>query len=318
MLVPLVIGVVLSSLAATPGTLTAPAKVTRLTPITVTATRIPTPGFEVPAAISVITREEIRQGPPGASLAQTLARVPGLVAQNRQSYAQDLQLSLRGFGARASFGVRGIRLLMDGLPLSLPDGQGETDPFDLAIAKRIEVLRGPFSTLYGNASGGVIQIFTQDGPAQPTLGAHSMFGSYGTRVARLQGGGTAGDFNYIANLSRFTTEGYRDHSAAEREHLYTKLRYTASDNTRLTFLFNAENQPYAEDPSGLNAEQVAANPRQAVPAVYQYDAGESHRHRQGGVVYEQQLGANDRLHATAWLGSRRVIQFLPFRGAGDE
>ncbi|MGH8162417.1 MAG: TonB-dependent receptor plug domain-containing protein, partial [Gammaproteobacteria bacterium] len=268
MLAPLVVGVALSSLAPTAATQSAPAEVTRLTPITVTATRVPTPGFDVPAAISVITRDQIRQGPPGASLAQTLARVPGLVAQNRQSYAQDLQLSLRGFGARASFGVRGIRLLMDGLPLSLPDGQGETDPFDLAIAQRIEVLRGPFSTLYGNAAGGVIQVFTENGPARPTVGAHLMLGSYGTRVERFQGGGTAGAFNYIANFSRFATDGYRDHSAAEREHLYTKLRYTPSENTKLTFLFNAENQPYAEDPSGLTAEQVAENPRQAVPAVY--------------------------------------------------
>ncbi|MGH8215646.1 MAG: TonB-dependent receptor plug domain-containing protein, partial [Rhodanobacteraceae bacterium] len=178
--------------------------------VVVTGTRIPEPEFDVPASISVVTSKEIRSGPPGTNLAQTLARVPGLVAQNRQSLAQDLQLSLRGFGARASFGVTGIRLLVDGLPYSDPDGQGETDPFDLAAAERVEVLRGPFSVLYGNAAGGVIQVFTKDGPAQPEVGANTMVGSYGTVENQLNAGGTAGPINYMANVSSFQTDGYRE------------------------------------------------------------------------------------------------------------
>src|SRR5690242_5964770 len=128
-------------------------KLQSLPTIVVTGTRIPEREFDVPASISVVTGDEVRSGPPGADLAQTLARVPGMVSQDRQSLAQDLQLSLRGFGARASFGVAGIRLMVDGLPYSDPDGQGETDPFDLAAAQRIEVLRGPLSVLYGNAAG---------------------------------------------------------------------------------------------------------------------------------------------------------------------
>src|SRR6185437_2471435 len=135
-----------------------PSKLRLLPTIVVTGTRVPGPEFDVPASVTVVSGNHIRNGPPGSNLASTLARVPGLVAQDRQSLAQDLQLSLRGFGARASFGVTGIRLMMDGLPYSDPDGQGETDPFDLAAAQRIEVLRGPFSVLYGNAAGGVIQV----------------------------------------------------------------------------------------------------------------------------------------------------------------
>lgn len=282
--------------------------------IVVTGTRIPEREFGVPASISVVTRDEIRSGPPGANLAQTLARVPGLVAQDRQSLAQDLQLSLRGFGARASFGVTGIRLMVDGLPYSDPDGQGQTDPFDLAAAQRIEVLRGPFSVLYGNAAGGVIQVFTQDGPARPEFGANMLVGSYGTLVKQLDAGGTVGRVNYMANLSSFRTDGYREHSAAQRDHLYTKLRYRPNDHASLTFIFNAENQPFAEDPSALNAQQAAEDPRQAVSRVFQFGSGEFHRHRQAGVVYEQELGDRDRVQATAWLGSRRVVQFLPFSG----
>jgi iron complex outermembrane receptor protein len=282
--------------------------------VVVTGTRIPEPEFDVPASISVVTSKEIRSGPPGTNLSQTLARVPGLVAQNRQSLAQDLQLSLRGFGARASFGVTGIRLLVDGLPYSDPDGQGQTDPFDLAAAERVEVLRGPFSVLYGNAAGGVIQVFTKDGPAQPEVGVGTMVGSYGTVENQLNAGGTAGRLNYMANVSWFQTDGYRQHSAAERDHLYSKLRYEPNDDASLTFIFNAENQPFAEDPSALSAEQVAEDPRQAVSRVFQFGSGEFHRHRQGGVVYRQKLGEHDELQATAWLGSRRVVQFLPFSG----
>lgn len=282
--------------------------------VVVTGTRIPEPEFDVPASITVVTSNEIRPGPPGTNLAQTLARVPGLVAQNRQSLAQDLQLSLRGFGARASFGVTGVRLMVDGLPYSDPDGQGETDPFDLAAAQRIEVLRGPFSVLYGNAAGGVIQIFTKDGPAQPEVGAGVMAGSNGTLVKQLDAGGTVGRVNYMANVSWFQTDGYRQHSAAKRDHLYTKFRYQPNDSASLTFIFNAENQPFAEDPSALNAQQVAEDPRQAVSRVFQFGSGEFHRHREGGVVYRQKLGDSDQLQATAWLGSRRVVQFLPFSG----
>lgn len=283
--------------------------------IVVTGTRIPEPEFNVPASVTVVSGSAIRTGPPGSNLASTLARVPGLVAQDRQSLAQDLQLSLRGFGARASFGVTGIRLMMDGLPYSDPDGQGETDPFDLAVAQRIEVLRGPFSVLYGNAAGGVIQVFSKDGPPQPEVGASLDVGSYGMVMRQLDAGGTTGKVNYMANVSSFQTDGYREHSASKRDNFYTKIRYQPNDDASLTFIFNAENQPFAEDPSSLNAAQVAEDPRQAVPNTSKFGSGEFHRHRQGGVVYEQKIGDNDQLHATVWLGSRRVIQFLPFAGS---
>lgn len=306
---------VAAALVAAPGTRTTSAEAAALSPITVTGTRLPAPEFDVPAAIGVVTQDEIVHGAPAMALAQSLARVPGVVAQNRQSYAQGLQLSIRGFGARASFGVRGIRLLVDGIPASTPAGQGETDTFDLAIARRIEVLRGPFSALYGNAAGGVIQIFTQDGPPRPTAKASTLFGSYGTRIQRIEAGGTAGRFNYITDVGHFYTRGYREHSAAERDNLRAKLRYVLGGDSSLTLLLNGENQPFAQDPSGLTKAQFQDNPRQAVARVVKFGAGESHRDRQAGLVYDQRLGPNDRLHAMGYFGSRRVIQFLPFRGA---
>jgi iron complex outermembrane receptor protein len=287
----------------------------QLPTIVVTGTRIAEPEFDVPASISVVSGQQIKAGADGSNLAATLARVPGLVAQNRQSLAQDLQLSLRGFGARASFGVTGLRLLVDGLPYTDPDGQGETDPFDLAAAQRIEVLRGPFSVMYGNAAGGVIQVFTLDGPPQPEVGAGLMVGSYGTVVTQLDAGGTDGAVNYMVNASSSQTDGYREHSSSKRDHVYGKLRYKPSDDASLTFIFNAENQPFSEDPSSLNAQQVAEDPRQAVANTSKFNSGEFHRHREGGVVYDQKIGEHDQFSATAWLGSRRVVQFLPFAGS---
>ncbi len=286
-----------------------------LSPITVTGTRVPRPDFDVPAAIGVVTQDEIVHGSPADRLSQSLARVPGVVASNRGSYATGLQISIRGFGARAAFGVRGIRLLVDGIPASTPAGQGQLDTFDLDIAKRIEVLRGPFSALYGNAAGGVIQIFTRDGPRRPTARASLLFGSYGTRIQRLEGGGSAGRFNYIVDVRHFYARGYREHGTAERSNLRAKFRYTFSDDSSLTLLLNGENQPFAEDPSGLTRAQVREDPRQAVPQVTEFGAGKSLRARQAGLVYERRLHDNNRLRLTGYFGTRRMTQFLPFAGA---
>src|SRR4051812_35260350 len=136
--------------------------------VVVTATRVPQAGFDVPAAIDAIDARAIREDNPQVNLSESLNRVPGIVVQNRQNYAQDLQISSRGFGARSTFGVRGVRLIADGIPATMPDGQGQAATFDLTTAERIEVLRGPFASMYGNASGGVVQLFTAAGPPEPT------------------------------------------------------------------------------------------------------------------------------------------------------
>ena len=133
-----------------------------LDPVVVTATRRAERSFDVPASVDVIDGTTIRDGQPAINLSESLVRVPGIFAANRNNYAQDLQISSRGFGARATFGVRGVRLYQDFIPATMPDGQGQTGSFSLLSTQRIEVLRGPFSTLYGNASGGVIAVFTED------------------------------------------------------------------------------------------------------------------------------------------------------------
>ncbi|MFZ9562992.1 MAG: TonB-dependent receptor plug domain-containing protein, partial [Burkholderiales bacterium] len=141
--------------------------------VSVSATRVERDNMDLPVAIDTVDQRAIREGNPQVNLSESLNRVPGIAVQNRQNYAQDLQVSSRGFGSRSTFGVRGVRLLADGIPATMPDGQGQAATFNLSSAERIEVLRGPFSSLYGNAAGGVVQIFTADGPADPTFTANT-------------------------------------------------------------------------------------------------------------------------------------------------
>src|SRR5438309_6602641 len=154
--------------------------------VVITATRQPQPSLDIPASVDRIYADEIREGRPQVNLSESLGRVPGLVVQNRQNYAQDLQISSRGFGARSTFGVRGIRLITDGIPATMPDGQGQAATFALDTAQSIEVLRGPFSTLYGNAAGWVIAMRTEDGPERPTVEGGPLTGTHPTTAASIE------------------------------------------------------------------------------------------------------------------------------------
>jgi iron complex outermembrane receptor protein len=283
-------------------------------PVVVTATRVDQPSLEVPASIDRVYAEELREGRPQVNLSESLGRVPGIVVLNRQNYAQDLQVSSRGFGARAAFGVRGIRLIADGIPASMPDGQGQAATFDLGSASRIEVLRGPFSALYGNASGGVINVLTEDGPPVPTLGAGFHAGSYDTLRGALKFGWQRDTVGYIVNVSHFESEGYRDHSAVRRDQLNSKVKLSLSEDTRLTLVGMALHQPETQDPLGLNAAQVAQNPRQVVPGAITFNTRKSIDHDQVGVTLDHALPGATRLQATAWGGTRDVEQFLAFQG----
>lgn len=117
--------------------------------------------MDTAASINLVTINQIQNGQARDNLSEPLNRVPGIFALNRQNYAQDLQISSRGFGANSTFGTRGIRLIVDNIPGTVADGQGQISHIDLPSTDRIEVMRGPFSVLYGNSSGGVIRVFTQ-------------------------------------------------------------------------------------------------------------------------------------------------------------
>ena len=276
----------------------------------VTATRVDQPSLEIPASIDRVYAEEIRDGRPQVNLSESLGRVPGITVLNRQNYAQDLQISSRGFGSRSTFGVRGIRMIADGIPASMPDGQGQASTFDLGSAERIEVLRGPFSSLYGNAAGGVINVVTEDGPAIPTLELGLYGGSYDTWRSALKFGGQWGALNAVGDLSRFDTEGYREHSAALRDQLNAKGRIALGEASRLTLVATSLRQPDTQDPLGLTAAQVAQDPRQATPQAIQFNTRKTIEHDQAGATFEHAFSAQHRLQASGWFGTRFVEQYL--------
>jgi len=278
--------------------------------VTVTATRVERESIDLPLSIDTVDTKTIREDRPQVNLSESLNAVPGIVVQNRQNYAQDLQISSRGFGARTPFGVRGLRLIADGIPATMPDGQGQAASFNLDTAERIEVLRGPFASMYGNASGGVIQIFTADGPPQPTLGARLNAGSYDTRKWTAQYGGQHGPLNVNAAASRFRTEGYREHSAARRDHAHGKFKLDGGSAGTFTLIADALDQPETQDPLGLTAAQVAQNRRQATGVAFQFNTRKSITQNQVGLVHDFRISGRDTLQTRAYGGDRQVTQYL--------
>lgn len=281
---------------------------TLLPTIVVTATRSGRDAFELPASVDRIDASTIASAGPRVNLSEALVRVPGISVLNRQNYAQDLQISSRGFGARSTFGVRGVRLYTDGIPATMPDGQGQAANFDLESAEWLEVLRGPFSALYGNASGGVIQLFTENPQPGQNLEAGVSAGSDGLLRETLKSSGKSGDFSHVLSLSNMEIDGYREHSAAKRQLLNAKLGYDLSPDSSLMLLFNALHMPEAQDPLGLTRSDVNANPKAVAQPALDYNTRKSVDQNQLGAVFKGRMGSGD-LQITAYAGTRDVRQF---------
>lgn len=269
--------------------------------------------LDTPAAVSVVNGDEMRQAAPRVNLSESLGAVPGLQVQNRQNYAQELQLSIRGFGSRSTYGVRGLRIYVDGIPATMPDGQGQTSNIDIGSVDTIEVLRGPFSALYGNSSGGVINVTSQTGTQPPTVEASSYYGSFGTwhygmkATGAVGDGSHAGDVDYTVSTNRFTTHGYRDHSGARKNLANARLGVRINDVSKLTLLLNSVDIK-ANDAGGLTADEWRDNPRQS-PRGDQYNTRKNTRQTQAGLRYERQLSAQDDLSVMMYAGERETTQF---------
>ncbi len=290
--------------------------------VVVTGSRAEQASFDLPAAIDVVDAARIRDTQPRVNLSEALAAVPGVVVQNRQNYAQDLQISSRGFGARSAFGVRGVRLITDGIPATMPDGQGQAATFNLDMAERIEVLRGPFSALYGNHSGGVVQLFTREGKGAPAIEFSGSAGSDGMRKVDLNAQGETSGIGYVVDASRFETDGYRAHSAATREQGYAKLTVPTSSDGKVTIVANSLHQRDTQDPLGITWATFQRDPRageidtsdpQSPQRTFaeRYDTRKSIDNQQIGLQWQQRFGAN-RLQLTAYGGNRQVVQYQSF------
>ncbi len=278
----------------------------------ISATRSAQRSFDTPAAIESVDRDTIQNAGPQVNLSETLNRVPGLTILNRQNYAQDLQVSIRGFGARSAFGIRGIRLLIDGIPATTPDGQSQGSSISLPSTERIEVLRGPLALLYGNSSGGVVQAFTRDAPNVPEFGSQLYTGSYGLRRTDWQYGGklgNTGEVGLVADYGTFETQGFRANSRAERQQFNGKLSLAPNDDLSVNLVFNRFDQPLADDPLGLTAAQLAANPEQAGTNASAARVRKITRQSQLGSAAAYRLDADQTVTARAYVGTRSNLQY---------
>lgn len=285
-------------------------QVQALPPVTITATRTEASPFDVPASVDVVDSASLRgAGRPGINLSESLALVPGLAARERQNYAQDLQLSIRGFGARSTFGVRGVRIYVDGIPATMPDGQGQLSHVDLLSAGRIEILRGPFSVLYGNSSGGVVQVFTEAGEGTPVVSSGLAVGS--DRLVRpgVHVSGSTPKLGYAISANRFSADGSREHSSAERTVGNARLDFNRGEGSDWMLVANTV-RLRADDPLGLTRAQFDAAPRSADASATLFNTRKTVTQSQLGLVHERRLDAGDRLRLMAYAGGRDTEQFL--------
>jgi iron complex outermembrane receptor protein len=294
--------------ASTP-TATPSKKTTTLPVVKVNASRMAIPPFDLPASLSIVQVAPADAGQPGVNLSESVVGVPGILARDRQNYAQDEQISIRGFGSRATFGVRSIRLYADGIPATLPDGQGQVSQFNFDSADRVEVLRGPFSVLYGNAAGGVVQVWTADGTPTPVTTIGMNAGSNDSFRYSVDTRGTVGPVDYNVAGSNFISGGYRQHSRVRRQSDNAKFGIDLGGQKKLTVVLNRLYEPVSQDELGLTRAQVDADPRQATSVATQFNTRKSTTQTQLGLIYEQQIDSDDQFRALAYYGQRSILQY---------
>lgn len=279
-----------------------------LAEVTVRSTLLESPLEQVPASVTVVDGAQVRDRQWQVNLSESLASVPGLLLQNRQNYAQDLQLSIRGQGARSTFGVRGIQIYVDGIPSTMPDGQGQTSNIDLASVERIEVLRGPYSALYGNASGGVVNIYTERGEGRPEVQSSFTVGSNGQKRLGLKARGESRGVGYVVSASRYLTDGYRPQSAADKNLFNARLDTAPDDDSHLTLVAN-HTAIDAKDPGGVTPAEWRANSHAVAQGPLDYDARKSATQTQTGLSYERHLGGGSALRLMVYAGRRETTQY---------
>lgn len=285
--------------------------VTDLDEIIVTATRQDQSLADVSSAVSIVEKDTIQAGRQQLGLDESLNRVPGIFFQNRYNFSQDLRVAIRGFGARANFGIRGIKVFVDDLPATLADGQSGVDDIDIGSVGRIEIIRGPSSALYGSASGGVMSLYTEDGPDTPFAEARVTVGEYDHQKYQLKFGGQTGKLNYLVNGSYMESDGYRANSRVEHGLVNSKFRYEFDDDSDLTMIFNLVESPQANDSGGITGANVEEDRRQAQPRNLSSNAGEELEQQKVGWIYRHRFGEDHEIRVRNYYLWRDFQAFLP-------
>ena len=289
-----------------------------LNPIVVTATRSAVNSFDAPASVDVVDQSVIENAGAGMTLSESINRIAGVTAESRNQFAQDPQISIRGFGSRSNFGVTGVRLYVDGIPLTMPDGIGQPGNIDFETVKSIEVLKGPFATMYGNGAGGVISLTTKTPPTGNEVSASFLAGSYGTTKESAQATGTVNGIGYLFNESNFNTDGYRQHSAAHKKQSTAEFSFDLLNDTHVTILADYMKME-AQDPLGLagrgssinsNIPNVYSNPQSVPTAALAANTRVSRENTQAGINLEHIINDNNSINIVTYAGHRNNAQFL--------
>lgn len=284
----------------------------------VTATRYETNSFDLPLSIDVIDTETIHDARVGANLSEVSPRIPGVVINNRNNYAQELAISTRGFGARSGFGVKGVRIYADGIPLSTPDGQGQLGAMNLDNVGQVEFMRGPFSALYGNSSGGVVQSITRKGDKDPTLSLGFSIDRFNTARSSATYEGQLEKLNYIMSASEISSDGWRDHSAYKKENFNGKFIYEQSKDTKITMVLNYFNQPYTLDPQSLSPADFWKDPKKS-PVDSTSVRGDLRVYKQqslAGMILDQNISESQSIRVMGYYGIRENLQYLTTSASG--
>ncbi|MEZ4992556.1 MAG: TonB-dependent receptor [Saprospiraceae bacterium] len=231
------------------------------------------------------------------------------------THAQDLRISIRG-SARSAFGIRGVKIVVDGIPETTPDGQGQIDNLNIGIIDRMEVLKGPSSALYGNASGGVIQIHTRENFDRNFLNAGLTFGSFNMQQYQLSGGWTHHRTRAILQGTHTRTDGYREQSRLENTNFNARIFHDFSDRSKANLQLNYTNSPVGDDPGGINADDVAEDRRQARDQNVRYHAGEAIAQLKLGGQYQYDLSENKSLQFYGFYSTRDFEGLLPIGADG--
>lgn len=303
---PLIYRTVFKGLAL--GALASTAQAQNLPEVMIQSGRLEQKQFDAPASVFTIDADTLRSSGPQVNISDVLNRAPGVVALNRNNYAQDVQVSIRGFGARSAFGIRGIRLITDGIPASMPDGQGQTSTVSMTSTDRMEVLTGPLAQLYGNASGGVIQTFTREAGDKPEAQVNLYTGSFGMQRTDWQISQRTGNVGLVADYSTFSIDGYRQQSSAERKQLNSIITVDAKPDTRFKFIVNIFDMPMAKDPLGLKADQLTT-PSNAGDGATTYRTRKTVKQEQTGAVIEHTVNSDLKLQGRMYGGTRSNLQY---------
>ena len=292
----------------TPPIVHAQTTASELPDVVVQSGRLDQKKFDAPASVYTIDADTLRSSGPQVNISDVLNRAPGVVALNRNNYAQDVQISIRGFGSRSAFGVRGIRLIADGIPASMPDGQGQASTISMTSADRIEVLTGPLAQLYGNASGGVIQTFTREAGDKPEAQVNLYTGSFGMQRTDWQVSQRSGNVGLVADYSTFAIDGYRQQSSAERKQLNSVITVDAKPDTRFKFIVNSFDMPMSKDPLGLKKSDLGS-PDKVVPSAIATNTRKIVKQEQVGAVAEHRVDSDLKLQARIYGGTRTNLQY---------